>query len=384
MPTIHMTKRSIDALPFTEAGQMLYRDKELTGFGLRVGSTSKVFFVESQVDRRTVRVTIGKYGPLSPDVARRLALQHLSEMAQGRNPNEAKRRDEARRETLRAAFDRFFAAKSELSPNTVSAYTRTVDLYLRDWSGRPLCEITRAMVLAKHREISDQRGALTANSVMRHLRSVYNFVAASNDDLPPNPVAILAQARAWAPEKRRRRLVPANALGRWWSAAMGEPPLSRDFLLVALFTGMRRREIGQLTWDQIDLRSRVLNIPTTKNGDPLSLPLSGYLTQVLRERRLLVGGSKFVFPTRSASGHVEEVKSFTARVGTRCGIEFSMHDMRRTFITIAESLDVPAYSLKHLLNHRTGSDVTGGYIIVDVERLRGPVEKIAARILELS
>ena len=74
MPIVRLTRRNIESLPFTLAGQILYRDEELTGFGLRVGSRSKVFFVEGQVARRTVRVTIGKFGPLSPEVARKLAL----------------------------------------------------------------------------------------------------------------------------------------------------------------------------------------------------------------------------------------------------------------------------------------------------------------------
>ena len=35
------------------------------------------------------------------------------------------------------------------------------------------------------------------------------------------------------------------------------------------------------------------------------------------------------------------------------------------------------------LKHRSSSDVTGGYIIINVDRLRGPVELISERILEL-
>lgn len=42
------------------------------------------------------------------------------------------------------------------------------------------------------------------------------------------------------------------------------------------------------------------------------------------------------------------------------GVQFCFHDLRRTFITIAESLGVPHYSLKALLNHSMGNDVTFG------------------------
>ncbi len=58
------------------------------------------------------------------------------------------------------------------------------------------------------------------------------------------------------------------------------------------------------------------------------------------------------------------------------GIQFTVHDLRRTFITIAESLDIPAYALKRLMNHKMNNDITAGYIIVDVERLRKPMQII--------
>ncbi len=50
-----------------------------------------------------------------------------------------------------------------------------------------------------------------------------------------------------------------------------------------------------------------------------------------------------------------------------------LHDLRRTFITIAKALDIPAYTLKKLVNHSTGNDVTGGYIVSDMECLRAPM-----------
>jgi integrase len=64
------------------------------------------------------------------------------------------------------------------------------------------------------------------------------------------------------------------------------------------------------------------------------------------------------------------------------GIDFTLHDLRRTFSTIAESLDIPAYAIKRLLNHKMPSDVTAGYIVMDVERLREPMQKITDYILK--
>ncbi|USQ15139.1 integrase [Legionella lytica] len=58
------------------------------------------------------------------------------------------------------------------------------------------------------------------------------------------------------------------------------------------------------------------------------------------------------------------------------GVRFTVHDLRRTFITIAESLDISAYALKRLMTHKMSNDVTAGYIITDVERLRKPMQLI--------
>ena len=384
MPNLRLTRRAIDNIPFSADGQILYRDTLLSGFGLRVGSRSKVYFAEGRVVRQTRRVSIGRADLFAPEVARKRALMLLGEMAEGRNPTEEKRKERVERIRLAVAFERFFEARNKLSPHTVNNYQRTAKLYLKAWRRKPMNEITRQMVLAKHREIAKTRGEVTANNVMRHLRSVYNFVAATQDDFPPNPVTILGQARAWYRERRRQTVVTAQDLPMWWKAVMAEPDYARDFLLMALFTGMRRGELMALRWDNVDLIARTLHLPTTKNGDPLNLPLSTFLADLLTERKERAGESPFVFPGPGKQGHLMETKKFLLRVSAGSGVSFTLHDLRRTFITIAESLDVPYYALKRLLNHRANSDVTGGYIVVNAERLRGPVELIAARILELA
>lgn len=383
MPSLRLTRRTIDEIPFAESGQVFYRDTMLSGFGLRVGTKSKVYFAEGQVDRRTRRVTIGRADVFAPDVARKRALAMLGEMADGHDPNAEKRKEQVERITLEMAFQRFFEARSTLSPHTVNGYQRTERLYLKAWRKKPISDITKQMVLTKHRDIAKAHGETTANNAMRHLRSVYNFIAATQDEFPPNPVQILSQARAWYKERRRQTVVTAVDLPAWWKAVMAEPEYSRDFLLTALFTGMRRGELMKLRWENVDLKARTLHLPSTKNGDPLDLPLSEFLSDLLSERWARSNGSPWVFPGPGKSGHLVETKKFLLRVSAGSGVSFTLHDLRRTFITIAESLDVPYYALKRLLNHRANGDVTGGYIVVNAERLRGPVEQVSQRILEL-
>ena len=383
MPVIHLTKRTIDAIPPVKAGQILYRDANLTGFGLRVGTQSQSFFAEGQVAHRTVRVTIGRYGLISPEAARKRALKLLGEMAEGRNPNGERKAKRASAMTVREAFDDFFERRP-LAPSSTDNYKRSIDIYLKDWAGKPIAEISRRMVLDRHRKIGEENGLVTANNIMRHFRSIYNFTAATHGELPPNPVSILTQARAWNAERRRRSVVPAHGLPKWWRAVHQEEDYVRDFLLIALFTGMRRSEIARLRWELIDLEGRMLRVPLTKNGDALELPLSTFLFDLLLARRDNDPEGTWVFPGRGVTGHLVESKKFYSRVTETSGIRFTLHDLRRTFVTIAESIDISHYALKRLLNHRSDGDVTQGYVIMSVDRLRGPVERVAERLLELA
>lgn len=383
MQELKLTKRAIEAIPYPTTGQQFYRDTLLPGFGLRVGSKTKTFYAEGRVDTKTRRVSLGRVELTGPDEARRKALSCLSEMAENINPNKSRENAAAHQISLEKAFTKFFEIRTHLSPVTVYGYTRTVNLYLKVWRKTPLKQINRQMILKKHQAIARKHGEASANNAMRHLRSVYNFTAATQDDFPPNPVLILTQARAWYKEKRRRTVIPAYSLGAWWEAVMQEPEYARDFLLLALFTGMRRGELMRLRWENIDLIGNTLHLPNTKNGDPLDLPLSSFLVDLFSERHKNASDSEWVFPGTGEGGHFVEVKRALKRVRENSGVPFTTHDLRRTFITIAESLDVPYYALKRMLNHRADGDVTGGYIVIDAERLRGPVEQVAQKILEL-
>jgi integrase len=384
MPTLRLIKSIIDKIPLTDEGQCLYRDSDLTGFGLCVGTRRKTYFVEGRLNNRRVRQAYGQYPLMTVEQARSEAMGRLASLMQGINPEAANRAKKARDMTLGEAFAAYFEAKPNLAAPTMDNYQRSRDLYLKDWLKFSLREITRDLVLAKHRQIGKDHGGITGNNAMRHFRAVYNFVGSLHDEYPPCPTVVLTRTRSWVPQRRRRTLVAAHQLPAWWRVVMAEEPHARDFLLVALFTGMRRNEIAKLRWEHVDLVGKTLNIPRTKNGDPLELPLSDFLCGVIARRRELVGQCEYVFPGPGATKHIIETKRFLSRVVWNSGVKFTLHDLRRSFITIAESLDISTYGLKRLLNHRADNDVTAGYIVIGAERLRGPVERIAAQILELA
>ena len=80
-------------------------------------------------------------------------------------------------------------------------------------------------------------------------------------------------------------------------------------------------------------------------------------------------------------GRLDNLRSALEEVARRSGVPFCVHDLRRTFATIADSLDIPGYAVKALLNHKGGSDVTAGYVVASTERLREPMQKICDYVL---
>jgi integrase len=148
-----------------------------------------------------------------------------------------------------------------------------------------------------------------------------------------------------------------------------------------LFTGLRRQEAATLKWEQVDLAAKTLTVLDTKNHESHTLPLSDYLYELLKLRKQSMAG-EYVFPGTGVGGHIIEPRKQMANVTKHSGIHFTVHDLRRTFITIAESLDIAAYALKRLMNHKMNGDITAGYIVTDVERLRRPVQQIADYLLK--
>jgi integrase len=55
----------------------------------------------------------------------------------------------------------------------------------------------------------------------------------------------------------------------------------RPIILCAVATGLRRENILELKWSQIDLASAIITVPVTKNGDPLQLRITGEFLQLL-------------------------------------------------------------------------------------------------------
>jgi integrase len=192
--------------------------------------------------------------------------------------------------------------------------------------------------------------------------------------------------RHWHHLTPRTGMVKPSELAAFHAAVMALPnPVHRDFLRLLLFCGLRREEAASLTWENVDFVDCVIRLPATatKAKRALDLPMVDVVRDMLVARRSL-GKEKYVFPSNSKSGYIAEPKFPLNQVRLACGVKVTAHDLRRTFITIAESCDTPAFVLKALANHALGnSDMTERYLQMGVERLREPAQKICDRLKTL-
>jgi len=368
--------------------QDFYRDSAITGFGLRVMNTgAKSFIVEKRIAGKVKRITLGRYGNLTVEQARKEAMKLLGEVAGGKDPVGEKQTAKFQALSLEAIFKDYLATRKDLKQITVDDYTRSLNWACGDWMSKPLSRITKDMVEQRHREKGKTSHA-RANNAMRVLRALFNHARAKYEDAQGNPLILvnpvdrLSRNRAWYKVERRQTLIKPYQLKPWHEGTLQlNNTTTRDYLHFLLFTGLRRSEASRLAWSEVDLKSEVFSILETKNNRVHTLPFSSAVKELL-ERRYAERSSPYVFPSDSARGYLIEPKTAVTRVSEISGVTFTLHDLRRTFITIAESLDVPAYALKRLLNHKDVNDVTAGYIISDVRRLIEPMEQVSQYMLK--
>jgi integrase len=391
MSQLRFTEKAILKLPAPDPSgvQVIYWDTTLRGFGVQCSgiSTSKSYIAQRAMPGGKVRrIKVGSVSELSLIEANQLAAGILIDLRKGVDLD-AKAKSNM---TLRTALEEYLAARRDLSPASVRVY-KQIERTLAPWLDWPLRNITADMVEKKHREIADRigkngtkyAGKSTANGAFRTLKVLWNFAADRVADMPPNPVRRLK--RQWFAEPRRTRMIPPERMPEFYRAVrMLDNAVTRDFLLLLMFTGLRKGEASSLRWADINLPQRTITLPPekTKAKRELVLPMSDVVFEMLVKRRAL-GDATYVFPGSGRHGHMVDLALPLEAIKKRTGIIFSAHDLRRGFATIGESLDVSMTTLKALLNHAPARDVTSRYVVLSPERLQQPVQRIADKIKEL-
>ncbi|MBV1904594.1 MAG: tyrosine-type recombinase/integrase [Pseudomonadales bacterium] len=374
-----------------------YYDTQVNGLCVSITKTgTKSFLVYRKLKGKPIRVTLGRFPDMKIEQARRQAKKTISDLAQGINPIAEKRAALVAGITLSEVFGDYMQMREQkLSANTISSYNTMMRKYFADWASMPLSTITRDKVQARHKKISDS-STTVANKAMRLLRALFNFANGKYENadgatlFPDNPVSRLTHLRAWNKETRRNNRIKDSEFHDWLEAAQklsaSNDAFERtagDYFQFILFNGLRRREAAGLLIADVDLIEKTFTVRKTKNGLDLTLPLSDRSLEIL-QTRISHSEGDYVFPGPDPAKPINDPRRALNKMREQSGIQFNLHDLRRTFITVAESLDISMYAVKRLVNHSSSGDVTAGYVVWDPERLRAPMQRITDHILNLA
>ena len=385
-----LNQRYVDALPLESSQPKIYFDDAVKGFGVCVGKTTKSYIVQREVNRRSVRVTIARTHEMTVSKAREEASKLMLAMRNGNNPNAVKKltAEPEKQEipSLQMILDQHVESlKLRGCEESAYTYPKALTRHVSNWLAKPITHATRDKVIELHRNIGMNVGRRTANKTLRVLRVLYNQYRIDNPDFV-NPVEILSLKKLWFPEPPRSVRIKPHEIKRWVASLHEEVtnPVHRDYMMFLMFTGLRRTEAMSLGWAQVDFAGKTFRIDKTKNKKPLELPFSKETEEILNRRYAARDENdshtnKWVFSSKTSStGHLNCVTRSLGYVTKKTGLNIRLHDLRRTFVSVANSIRIPSYTIKKLVNHSAGGDVTAAvYNVMDVEDLREPMQAIS-------
>jgi len=183
--------------------------------------------------------------------------------------------------------------------------------------------------------------------------------------------------------KSRDRFIQPEEMPRFFAALDKEPnERLRDYILIALYTGQRKRNVLAYRWDNIDFENKTLYIPMTKNGEPQRIPLPSQAVEIL-ERIRETNKSEWVFPSdTSASGHLEEPKKAWKRLLKNANLQnLRIHDLRRTLGSIQAINGTSLQIIGKSLGHKT-PEATQIYARLTLDPVRESMQKATDKMLE--
>jgi integrase len=442
--TAALAHRYLPARDPKGSGIVRYWEGATPGFGIRCLRTGARRYIASTTVRGTTAtpiITIGEPGKMALKDARSEAVRLLELMRKGVDPRvktrEVKHSDTLLGTTLHEALS-YYCKHRRCGEKQKIDVRQFIEKHLASWLNRPMLEIRRrdwrerypSIAKAVHSEALARyerrkalpakkrsalpalrkdpdyfRGHCTANAVAGAFATVWNYwMRDHEEDLPkdsaPSDSPTVALRGDRFKKKRGEHTIGDADLKKLYASL---PAYTGNKLHAPLFellmaTGLRVGESMALRWehvraDRIVVPPELSKVDHDQNVDtPFEVPITPAIQKVLDalgELKGMYGDVAYIFASRDApSGHMEEQHNFYVRLGKHAGVQFSAHDCRRTFATLANRCGITKPSIAALLNHRSAwtMDVTGAYINVKLEERAALIERVGAelaRVIEL-
>src|SRR3990167_2776239 len=116
-----ITKLVVDKiLPPKDRDQVFYRDDQLKDFAVRVTASGvKSFVIEKIIGNKVKRITVGRFGELTVEQARKEAQKLMGKIAIGIDPIAEKKSTKVKAVTLAEVFQDYLKSRKELKPKII-------------------------------------------------------------------------------------------------------------------------------------------------------------------------------------------------------------------------------------------------------------------------
>ena len=126
---------------------------------------------------------------------------------------------------------------------------------------------------------------------------------------------------------------------------------TRQIVIVALNTGMRRGEILNLKWSDVEMRRRTITVRHTKNNEIRTIPMNDVLYETLSNMGPQLP-DQYIFVNRDGKRLTTIKTGFRAAL-RRAGIkDFRFHDLRHTFASYLVMSGADIQTVQRLLGHK--------------------------------
>lgn len=341
---------------------------------------SKSFYIRQRVKGNDIRVKLGEPPLMTVEEARIATVANRKLMNDGENPHKQSTKYNENT-TLQQLFDDFVKERERfIGERTIVGYKSMWNTKISKLAKRRLSDITGDDLKTLHRKISENFGNYTGNHCLVLIKTVYNYAIKEERFDGRNP-AISVKLNKTEP---RVRYMEHAELQRFF-AVLDEydNEISRDAILMLIYTGARKRNVLEMKWADIDMEAKIWKIPQTKTAKNVTIALVEPAMEVL-QRRWEQAENEWVFysPT-SKSGHVEDIKRAWASILEKAQItNLRIHDLRHTLATYLIANGADAFIVQRALTHKSLQS-TQVYVNLGVEHLRDKLNDTVNKMLNI-
>lgn len=269
------------------------------------------------------------------------------------------RTTEAKRRTLAQLLDRYAEEVVPMRPRN-ACNTRCHVAYWRQKIGH------LALADAAPSVIVEQRNALLKGitrrgkprshaTVVRYLATLshaFNIAVKDWQWATDNPVAKITKPRE--ARGRERFLSDAERLRLLEACRASASRHLYTVVVLAISTGMRRGEIMNIRWHDVDLTRHAITLRQTKNDTSRSVPLTGLAYQLVTTMaRLDHKANDLLFAREDGRAPVELSKAWNTALERAAIVDFRFHDLRHTAASYLAMNGATTMEIAAVLGHKT-------------------------------